>query len=265
MSETRNQLTLDNAFGFLDSHVKSDQVFHPALVSNSNGQTMLKAILDELKRSRNFVFSVAFIAPSAIALLKQALLDYRGTGTIITSTYLGFNSPAAFRELLNLDGVDVYVYQDSAAGFHAKGYIFEQESSTTAIVGSSNLTASALLMVASAWLLALWVDGALLHALAGLAGGVVLGIVGLWLTPFEHGPDGMFYSPNRWLALALTALVAARIGYGLWHGAQLWRGDAGHAAWLAQQGSLLAMGGLLLGYYLATSWGIWRRWLRRPV
>ncbi|WP_241986887.1 DUF3427 domain-containing protein [Cryobacterium fucosi] len=106
---------------------------------------MLKTILDELKRSRNFVFSVAFIAPSAVALLKQSLLDYRGTGTIITSTYLGFNSPAAFRELLNLDGVDVFVYPDSAAGFHAKGYIFEQESSTTAIVGSSNLTASALL------------------------------------------------------------------------------------------------------------------------
>ena len=123
----------------------ADQVFHPTLVSNANGQTMLKAILDELKRSRNFVFSVAFITPSAIALLKQALLDYRGTGTIITSTYLGFNSPAAFRELLNLDGIDVFVYPDSAAGFHAKGYIFEQESSTTAIVGSSNLTASALL------------------------------------------------------------------------------------------------------------------------
>ncbi|TFC44700.1 DUF3427 domain-containing protein [Cryobacterium shii] len=145
MSEIRSQLTLDNVFGFLNSHVKADQVFHPTLVSNSNGQTMLKAILDELKRSRNFVFSVAFITPSAIALLKQALLDYRGMGTIITSTYLGFNSPAAFRELLNLDGVDVYVYPDSAAGFHAKGYIFEQESSTTAIVGSSNLTASAML------------------------------------------------------------------------------------------------------------------------
>ncbi|WP_198416297.1 DEAD/DEAH box helicase [Cryobacterium sp. Sr3] len=106
---------------------------------------MLKTILDELKRSRNFVFSVAFITPSAIALLKQALLDYRGKGTIITSTYLGFNSPAAFRELLNLEGVNVYVYPDSPVGFHAKGYIFEQESSTTAIVGSSNLTASALL------------------------------------------------------------------------------------------------------------------------
>lgn len=106
---------------------------------------MLKAIRDELKRSRRFAFSVAFITPSAIAMLKQALLDFQGTGTIVTSTYLGFNSPAAFLELLNLDRVDVYVHPDSGEGFHAKGYVFEQEASTTAIVGSSNLTESALL------------------------------------------------------------------------------------------------------------------------
>lgn len=79
-------------------------------------------------------------------MLKQAILDYRGSGSIITSTYLGFNSPAAFRELLNLEGIRVYVHPDSAAGFHAKGYIFEQELSTTAIVGSSNLTERALLL-----------------------------------------------------------------------------------------------------------------------
>lgn len=106
---------------------------------------MLRTILDELKRSRRFVFSVAFITPSAIAMLKQALLDFRGQGTIVTSTYLGFNSPAAFRELLNLASIDVYVHPDSAVGFHAKGYIFEQDGSTTAIVGSSNLTERALL------------------------------------------------------------------------------------------------------------------------
>ncbi|GAA3887952.1 DUF3427 domain-containing protein [Leifsonia kafniensis] len=145
MSETLRQLTLDNTFGFLDSRVDAGQVFHPTLVSNTGRNTMLKAILDELKRSNGFVFSVAFITPSAIAMLKQALLDFRGTGTIITSTYLGFNSPAAFRELLNLVGVEVYVHPDSGAGFHAKGYIFEQDASTTAIIGSSNLTESALL------------------------------------------------------------------------------------------------------------------------
>jgi superfamily II DNA or RNA helicase/HKD family nuclease len=146
LSSVSRQLTQDNTFGFLDAQANADHVFHPVLVSNSDGNTMLRAIRDELKRSNHFVFSVAFITPSAIAMLKQAILDYRGSGSIITSTYLGFNSPAAFRELLNLEGIRVFVHPDSAAGFHAKGYIFEQESSTTAIVGSSNLTERALLL-----------------------------------------------------------------------------------------------------------------------
>jgi HKD family nuclease len=146
LSSIIQQLTQDNSFGFLDSRVNADQVFHPMLVSNADGNTMLRAIRDELKRSNHFVFSVAFVTPSAIAMLKQAIFDYQGSGSIITSTYLGFNSPAAFRELLNLEGIRVYVHPDSAAGFHAKGYIFEQESSTTAIVGSSNLTERALLL-----------------------------------------------------------------------------------------------------------------------
>jgi len=77
--------------------------------------------------------------------LRKVTLSSR-SGSIITSTYLGFNSPAAFRELLNLEGIRVYVHPDSTAGFHAKGYIFNQESSTTAIVGSSNLTERALLL-----------------------------------------------------------------------------------------------------------------------
>lgn len=149
MSLIAHQLTRDNTFGFLNSNVLTDQVYHPILVSNSDGNTMLRAIRNELKRSQNFVFSVAFITPGAIALLKQAFLDYRGRGTIITSIYLRFNAPTAFRELLNLANIctdiRVFVYPDSDAGFHAKGYIFEQGTNTTAIVGSSNLTELALL------------------------------------------------------------------------------------------------------------------------
>lgn len=121
------------------------------------------------------------------------------------------------------------------------------------------LTGSAALFVLSAWLLGFWIDGALLHALAGLGGGVVLGIVGLWLTRFEHGPRGMFYEPNRWLVFLLTLIVAARIGFGLWRTAQLSGAGADHVAWLAQQGGLLAVGGLLLGHYLAYTWGVLRR------
>src|SRR5690606_30363304 len=100
------QVRLDTTFGFLDAATASDQIFHPLLVSNQDRNTMLRAIRAELRRATSFTFSVAFVTPHALAMLKQALLDFRGRGRIITSTYLGFNSPAAFRELLNLPRVD---------------------------------------------------------------------------------------------------------------------------------------------------------------
>ncbi|GGB29803.1 helicase [Flexivirga endophytica] len=145
MDPAVGQIRLDNTFGFLDRTAGTDQLFHPLLVSNRDDNTMARAIRAELRRSRSFTFSVAFVTPNAVALLKQALLDFPGQGTIITSTYQGFNSPAAFRELLNLPGVRVLVHPSGQAGFHAKGYVFDQDASTTAIVGSSNLTSQALL------------------------------------------------------------------------------------------------------------------------
>ena len=101
---------------------------------------MLRAIRNELRRSERFDFSVAFVGTGAIALLKQALLDFDGPGRIITGSYLGFNSPDVFRELLSLENVEVLVYPEEMGAFHAKGYIFSQPDSVTAIVGSSNLT-----------------------------------------------------------------------------------------------------------------------------
>lgn len=140
-----NAVQADTAFGFLDSATESNQLFHPVLISNEDENTMLRAIRQELQRSEHFVVSVAFVTTGAIALLKQALLDFRGSGVIVTSTYLEFNSPEMFRELLTLNDVDVYIHPGSPGGFHAKGYVFSQADTTTAIVGSSNLTSKALL------------------------------------------------------------------------------------------------------------------------
>ena len=74
------QIGRDNAYGFLDQALPSDKVFHPALIVNSGENTMLAAILLELRRSRRFQFSVAFITTGALALLKQELLNYKGEG-----------------------------------------------------------------------------------------------------------------------------------------------------------------------------------------
>ena len=137
-------LRRDTEFGFLDKCATADQLYHPLLISNAHGETMLKAIRQELKRSHSFEFSVAFISAQALAQLKQVLRDFAGPGTIVTSRYLDFNEPDMFRELLELENVDVFVHNGDDTGFHPKGYVFHQESTVTAIVGSSNLTSNAL-------------------------------------------------------------------------------------------------------------------------
>lgn len=128
-------------------------------------------------------------------------------------------------------------------------------------INAWSLLLSAGLFLGSAWLLAHWVDSALAYAAGGLATGLVVGCIGLGLTRFEVMPVGLFYTPNRWLVLALTLIVAARIVASMIRMWQAW-GAEPHIAWLPQQGGLLAVAGLLLGHYLAYAWGLRSR-LRR--
>ncbi|MEV8253082.1 DEAD/DEAH box helicase [Rhodoglobus sp. NPDC076762] len=134
----------DVEFGYVDKTVHAPRRLHPHLVLNTENDSMLRALRTELQRATSFTFSVAFVSPRAIALLKQELIDFEGVGRIITSDYLGFNSPHAFSELLNLKdlGIDVRIHNETA--FHPKGYVFQQPSGVTAILGSSNLTETAL-------------------------------------------------------------------------------------------------------------------------
>ncbi|KRD35831.1 restriction endonuclease subunit R [Oerskovia sp. Root918] len=137
---------LDVDYGFLSTDTHGAPRSHnPRIVLNDDGSTVLRAIRAEVRRCRSFIFSVAFVSPGAIALLKQDLVEFEGVGRIVTSDYLGFNSPEAFAELSNLQRLGIDVRLHNAEGFHPKGYIFEHDNAVTAMVGSSNLTPSALL------------------------------------------------------------------------------------------------------------------------
>jgi len=115
------------------------------------------------------------------------------------------------------------------------------------------------LFLSSAWIGEFWAPGARSHALVGVGVGLAVGVLGLLMTRFEDTPQGLYYTPRAWLVLLLTAVVAIRIGLGLW---QLWaRWHSAYTAedWWASQASLFAVAGLLLGYYLAYTWGLKRR------
>ncbi|WP_147915244.1 DUF3427 domain-containing protein [Ruania zhangjianzhongii] len=140
------QFELDVDFGYVSHDTPNPPRKHnPLIVLNEDGTTVLRTLRDELAHCQSFTFSVAFVSSAAIALLKQDLLDFRGRGRIITSDYLGFNTPEAFEELHALTNLGVDVRLHRAAGFHPKGYIFQHANSVTAMMGSSNLTPSALL------------------------------------------------------------------------------------------------------------------------
>lgn len=137
-------LSGDVTYGFLDGKKQSRRHHHPRVVLNADGNTVLRILREELARCDEFIFSVAFVTPNAIAMLKQEFVEFSGRGTIVTSDYLGFNSPSAFSELLNLSNLGIDVRIHNADAFHPKGYIFKSADAVTAMIGSSNLTGNAI-------------------------------------------------------------------------------------------------------------------------
>ena len=118
----------------------------PFLIANSisSGGNLLSALKTQLKKCLSFDFCVAFVADGGLQALVESFeeLKARGAhGRLLTSTYLNFNSPDAFRKLLEYDNIETRIYQGN---LHAKGYIFDQGKTSTVIVGSSNMTQVAL-------------------------------------------------------------------------------------------------------------------------
>ncbi|MGG0656895.1 DUF3427 domain-containing protein [Rummeliibacillus pycnus] len=131
--------------GFINQNKPVSAQFKPKLLTNKAHENVLSTLLQELKTCKTFTFSVAFITEGGLATLKTMLYDLNKKGIkgrILTSTFLNFNQPKMFKELLKLENVEVRL--TGVKGFHSKGYIFEHEDYYSLIVGSSNLTDSAL-------------------------------------------------------------------------------------------------------------------------
>jgi len=134
----------DVRFGYVDRSASGTHLLAPRVVLNGDDNSMLRVLREQLRHCSSFTFSVAFVSPRAIALIKQELVEFEGHGVIVTSDYLGFNSPRAFAELLGLSnlGIDVRIHKSRA--YHPKGYVFGYPDRVEVVLGSSNLTESAL-------------------------------------------------------------------------------------------------------------------------
>lgn len=120
--------------------------YAPRLLTNQFGNQIYDQIKTELNDCEAYTFAVAFITDAMLSNLKPTFkaLAARGVrGRLLTSTYLCFNSPKVFRELLKIPGLTVRLAD--VEGFHQKGYIYEKEGYQTIIIGSANLTTAALM------------------------------------------------------------------------------------------------------------------------
>jgi hypothetical protein len=106
-----------------------------------------------------------------------------------------------------------------------------------------------------------WIPRAFPYTVVGLMGGCVLGFLGLVLSRWEPSSQALHYTPNRWLVLSITLVVAARLVYGFWRGWETWRSTPDGTSWLAASGAAgsMAAGAVVLGYYLVYWAGVRRR------
>jgi hypothetical protein len=94
---------------------------------------------------------------------------------------------------------------------------------------------------------------------AGLGAGVLLGVYGLQRTKFEPTPQGLYYTPNAHLGIALSLLFVARIVYRLVEVYALQPSAPHGLEEFVRSPLTLSVFGLLAGYYIAYAIGL-ARW-----
>ena len=142
MNKSSDEFMQNTAGGNINS-----SVLQPKFIFNdyNSGFNLLTELQKELISCEEFYFSVAFITQSGLICLKEVLAHLNKKnikGCILTTDYLCFTEPKALRELQQFANLEIRIY--TQGNFHTKGYIFRHADYYSLIIGSSNLTQSAL-------------------------------------------------------------------------------------------------------------------------
>lgn len=151
LGEAQGTLAKEMSASLLHGYVDQENFqpigdFGPKLLTNQFNNQIWDQLRSELNDAEEFAFAVAFVTDVMVSNLKPLFrsLAARGVrGRLLTSTYQQFNQPDMFKELLKIKNLEVRIA--TVRGFHQKGYLFKHHDYQTAIIGSANLTASALM------------------------------------------------------------------------------------------------------------------------
>ena len=136
---------------YINGSIASNLEYKPSFISNNpaEGKKVISSIEEELARCEEFRISVAFITLGGITPFLQVFkeLNKKGVkGQILTTNYLDFSEPRALEKIHELPNITLKMYnvEEQKKGFHTKGYIFKKDEIYRIILGSSNITDSAL-------------------------------------------------------------------------------------------------------------------------
>lgn len=131
------------------SSARSLSLHRSRLYANERGLPPLKDILDEdIRTADEILIVMAFVKTSGVTLLHTALEHAINAGVrirLVTSLYMLGHDAAALERLAQL-GVHIRIdLNRERSNLHAKGWLFQRNNGhSTAVIGSSNLSAQAL-------------------------------------------------------------------------------------------------------------------------
>lgn len=106
-------------------------------------------LIQGIRKAKSIDIIVSFLMESGVRMLLKDLKDAMDSGTkirILTGNYLGITQPSALyliKQKLG-DSVDLRFYNEKDRSFHPKSYILHYEKYSDIIIGSSNISRSAL-------------------------------------------------------------------------------------------------------------------------
>lgn len=133
--------------GFIDKSINSEVLYQPELLVNRKQPKVkiLSTIINELEACESFYISVAFVTTGGVATLMNTLISLEKRnikGKVLVSQYLNFTQPEALKRLLKFKNIELRIATKENS--HSKGYLFKTQDYYNLIIGSSNLTDSAL-------------------------------------------------------------------------------------------------------------------------
>jgi diadenosine tetraphosphate (Ap4A) HIT family hydrolase/HKD family nuclease len=125
-----------------------DKTPHRRALIAGGEDALLPHLIPHIQQANAIDVAVAFVLDSGVRILHphlQEFLDRQGRLRIVAGDYLDVSDPTALRRLLDLDGnVQRWMFEANLLSFHPKSWIFHYDHSGVAIVGSSNISETAL-------------------------------------------------------------------------------------------------------------------------